>query len=374
MQQRVVLDHCALVLKSCIKDWGPKPFRTFDVWLKEPGFTAMVKGKWESYQVEGNSIFALKEKLKLLKADLKVWNRSVFGCVESDKRRIEMEIENLDGEDDIDTLEDEGRLRRLELLSQLGLVNKKLDSMYRQKARVNWLKHGDLNSKFYHSAIRWRRLKNEVKGVEVDSQWCEELEVVRREAKSLFERRFMATQDFGVHLGSVEFRSLPLEVSRNMVIKFSEEEVKNAVWDCGGSKSPGPDGFNFNFIKSCWEVLKVDVMAAVQLFHTTGSLPKGCNASFIALIPKVRDPSTLDQFKPISLVGVIYKIITKFLSSRMKKIMPLIIDECQSAFICERGLLDSVVMVNEILEEIKRKRKNGVCFKVDFEKAYDSVR
>ena len=137
VQQRVVSDHCALVLKSCIKDWGPKPFRTFDVWLKESGFTTMVKGKWESYQVEGNSIFALKEKLKLLKADLKVWNRSVFGCVEFDKRRIEMEIENLDGEDDIDALEDEGRLRRLELLSQLGIVNKKLDSMYRQKARVN---------------------------------------------------------------------------------------------------------------------------------------------------------------------------------------------------------------------------------------------
>jgi len=54
--------------------------------------------------------------------------------------------------------------------------------------------------------------------------------------------------------------------------------------------------------------------------------------------------------------------------------MPLIIDECQSAFICDRGLLDSVVMANEVLEEIKRKRKSGVCFKVDFEKAYDSVR
>ena len=145
----------------------------------------------------------------------------------------------------------------------------------------------------------------------MNSQWCEEPEVVRREAKSLFEKRFMATQDFGVHLGSVEFRSLPLEVSRNMVVSFTEEEVKNAVWECGGSKSPGPDGFNFNFIKSCWEVLKADVMAAVQLFHTTGSLPKGCNASFIALILKVRDPSSLDQFRPISLVGVIYKIILK---------------------------------------------------------------
>jgi len=331
----------------------------------------MIKVKWESYQVEGNRISALKEKLKLLKADLKEWNIRVFGCVESDKRRIEMEIENLDGEDDIDALEDEGRL---DLLSQLGLVNRKLDSICRQKARVNWLKHGDSNSNFFHSAIRWRRLKNEVKGVVVNSQWCEEPEVVRREAKSIFEKRFMATQDFGVHLGSVEFRTLPLEVSRNMVVNFTEEEVKNAVWECGGSKSPGPDGFNFNFIKSCWEVLKADVMAAVQLFHTTGSLPKGCNASFIALIPKARDPSSLDQFRPISFVGVIYKIITKVLSSHMKNIMPFIIDECQLAFISGRGLLDNVVMANEVLEDIKRNGKSGVCFKVDFEKTYDSVR
>ena len=209
---------------------------------------------------------------------------------------------------------------------------------------------GTLTLNFFHFAIRWRRLKNEVKGVEVDSQWCKEPEVVRREPKLLFEKRFMVTQDFGVHLGSVEFRSLPLEVSRNMVVSFSKEEVKNVVWECGGSKSPGSDGFNFNFIKSCWEVIKVDVMAAMQLFHATGSLPKGCNALFIALIPKVRDPSSLDQFRPISLVGVIYKIITKVLSSHMKKIMSLIIDECQSTFLCDRGLLDSVVMANEVLE------------------------
>ena len=57
----------------------------------------------------------------------------------------------------------------MELLSQLGMADKKLDSIYRQKARANWIKHGDMNYKFFHSAIRWRRLKNEVKGVEVDS-------------------------------------------------------------------------------------------------------------------------------------------------------------------------------------------------------------
>ena len=55
----------------------------------------------------------------------------------------------------------------------------------------------------------------------------------------------------------------------------------------------------------------------------------------------------------------------------MKNIMSFIIDECQSAFISGRGLLDNVVMANEILEDIKRNGKSGVCFKVDFEKAYD---
>ena len=159
-----------------------------------------------------------------------------------------------------------------------------------------------------------------------------------------------------------------------MITSFSEEEVKDAVWQCGGSKSPGPDGFNFNFIKFCWDVIKSDIMAAVHIFHATRSFPKGCNASFIALVPKVRDPSSLDQFRPISLVGAIYKIITKILSRRMKKVMSSIIDDCQSAFLSDRGLTDSVVMTNEILEEIRINKRSGVCFMVDFEKAYDSVR
>jgi len=95
----------------------------------------------------------LKDKLKLLKADLKVWNRSIFGCLESNKKRIVLEIKELDGNDDNDVLEGNGNMRRMELFSQLGLVDKKLDSIYKQKARVNWFKYGDINSKFFHSAI-----------------------------------------------------------------------------------------------------------------------------------------------------------------------------------------------------------------------------
>ena len=115
-------------------------------------------------------------------------------------------------------------------------------------------------------------------------------------------------------------------------------------------------------------------MAALPLFHETGSIPKGCNASFIALVPKVRDSSKLEQYRPISLVGALYKIISKVLASTMKKVLPFLIDECQSAFVKGIRILDSVLMAIEVVKDLRRNGRRGLCLKVDFEKAYDSVR
>jgi len=160
----------------------------------------------------------------------------------------------------------------------------------------------------------------------------------------------------------------------SLVEGFTETEVRDAVWQCEGSKSPEPDGFNFNFLKKGWEVVKEDFMEVMNLFNETGYIPKGCNSSFIALVPKVRNPVFLDQFRPISLVGALYKIISKVLAERIKKVLPTVIDDCQSAFLKNRGILDSVLMANEVIEDIRRRGQSGLCLKVDFEKAYDSVR
>jgi len=67
---------------------------------------------------------------------------------------------------------------------------------------------------------------------------------------------------------------------------FSEEEIRDVVWFCDGSKSPGTNGFNMNFIKKSWDFLKDDIVAAATIFHENGFIPKGCKASFVALIPK----------------------------------------------------------------------------------------
>jgi len=156
-----------------------------------------------------------------------------------------------------------------------------------------------------------------------------------------------------------------------LIVDFSEEEIRVAVWRCDSCKSPDPDGFNFGFLKFCWDIVKNDMLAAVKDFAVNGHWPRGTNASFLCLIPKVENPQQLGEFRPISLVGCLYKIISKTLSVRLKKVISKVINVRQSTFLEGRGLLNSVLVANEVLKEYKR-RKSCVFFKINYKKAYDS--
>ncbi|XP_068497930.1 uncharacterized protein [Phaseolus vulgaris] len=103
---RQISDHCALVLKSNVVDWSPKPFRFLDIWQEDKEFENFIKSKWESYVVQGNEIIVLKEKLKMLKSDLKGWNKDVFGHTEKIKLDILRNIQELDMRDDVDSLDE----------------------------------------------------------------------------------------------------------------------------------------------------------------------------------------------------------------------------------------------------------------------------
>nr|GEX84645.1 RNA-directed DNA polymerase, eukaryota [Tanacetum cinerariifolium] len=88
----------------------------------------------------------------------------------------------------------------------------------------------------------------------------------------------------------------------------TKEEVKKAVWDCGSDKSPGPDGFSFSFFRHFWSTIEKDIFEAVDYFFTNGDIPNGCNSNFIALISKIIDANMVKEFRPISLIGSLYKV------------------------------------------------------------------
>lgn len=110
---------------------------------------------------------------------------------------------------------------------------------------------------------------------------------------------------------------------------FTCKEVKNIVWAYANYKEPGPDGFTFSFIKRCWYKIGEDICMAIWYFAEHSVLNPGSNASFVTLITKCNDPLNISDFHPINLIMSVRKIISKFRTERIKKIMPSIISKEQ---------------------------------------------
>ena len=113
-------------------------------------------------------------------------------------------------------------------------------------------------------------------------------------------------------------------------------EISNALFQIGPLKAPGPDGFPARFFQRNWGLIQEEVISGVLEFFRTGIMPEGVNDTCIVLIPKVLHPSKLQEFRPISLCNVIYKVVSKCLVNRLRPLLQDIISPSQSAFIPDR--------------------------------------
>lgn len=108
-------------------------------------------------------------------------------------------------------------------------------------------------------------------------------------------------------------------------------------------------------------------------FEENGQFFTGCNSTFITLIPKVKDPLIISDYRLTSLVGCQYKILSKILAERLKKVLPSVILDCQSAFVVGRQILDGALVANEAVCWSKKNKKRLLLFKADFAKAFGCI-
>ena len=242
-----------------------------------------------------------------------------------------------------------------------------------QQSRSRWLKDGDANSKYFHSMLSSRRRRNSIVSLMVNGNLVEGVQPIRNAFFSHFQEHFAAQNILRLGAENLLFKQLSYAEGRSLILPFTEAEVKVAVWDCDSFKSPGPDGVNIGFIKDFWEDIKGDVMRFISEFHRNDKLSRGINSTFIALIPKVDNPQRLNDFRPIALVGCLYKILSKVLANRLRLIIGRVVSDTQTTFVKERQILDGILIANEVVDEAQKSNKELILFKVDFEKAYDSV-
>ncbi|GKA88918.1 RNA-directed DNA polymerase, eukaryota [Tanacetum coccineum] len=128
---------------------------------------------------------------------------------------------------------------------------------------------------------------------------------------------------------------------------LSPKEIRVAVWACGADKSPGPDGFSFEFFRKFWSLIGPDMFP---------------------------DSKFVSDYRPISLIGSLYTVVTKILTLRLSLVISDLISDVQTAFLPNRQILDGPFILNELLSWCKFKKQQTLVFKVDFAKAYDSIK
>nr|GEV00511.1 RNA-directed DNA polymerase, eukaryota [Tanacetum cinerariifolium] len=206
-------DHCPILLRDDISDYGATPFRFYHSWFKLNGFEQMVINTWNSISLEDrNGMIHFKKKLQLLKKEIRSW---VANYKKDQSRSV------------IKSTEDCDRV---------------------QKAKIQWAIEGDENSKFYHGIINRKRANLSIKGIMVDGEWLSKFLIPK---------------------------SSKLDQAADLEIPITRDEIRTDVWNCGDNKSPGPDGFTFEFFRKFWDVIGADFVLQLNGSSNIARLLRG---------------------------------------------------------------------------------------------------
>ncbi|XP_059624654.1 uncharacterized protein LOC132267514 [Cornus florida] len=289
----MVSDHITILLDCGGVRRRRTPFCFENMWLRLWDFKERVHYWWTGYEVRRNPSFRLASKIMLLKGDLKKWNKEVFGNLIWRKNRIIQKIVDIDKKEGKGFLSATDSNRWAECKVEFGETVMMEEIYWRQKSRALWLTEGDRN-----------RLANAHRRGNHISRICFDGNMVTRDED--VQAGFVAILD------GLEFDEISSEDKEWLERPFREEEVLEALRSCEGDKAPRPDGFTLAFFQHNWEVVKPDVMGALSSFFSDGVFEKSLNASFIDLIPKKSVVFDVKDFRPISLMGVIYKIFSTY--------------------------------------------------------------
>nr|GEX76195.1 nucleotide-binding alpha-beta plait domain-containing protein [Tanacetum cinerariifolium] len=252
---------------------------------------------------------------EIVTSEIREWNTTSRSSVTMTKAQCKNDLEAIDNIIDRGNGGEEEISKRVEIINKLHDIDNLQSMEIAQKAKIKWAVEGDENSSFFHGMLNKKRNILNVWGVMVDGVWVDNSNRVKQEFFDHFNARFCQPghKDASIQM---EFpKKLSDEKLRKIKCDVTNDETKRAVY-----------------------------------FFLYSDIPKGCNSSFIALIPKIQNANLVKDFRLISLIGSLYKIIAKIMANRLVGVLSNIVNEVQSAFIADIQILDGPFILNEAIQ------------------------
>ncbi|XP_021762980.1 uncharacterized protein LOC110727706 [Chenopodium quinoa] len=277
-------DHCPIFISP--NGFVPleavnRPFRFQAAWLTHEKFSDFIHEKWDSTA-------PLVPKLKALSSDLQLWNKEIFHNIFREKRNLMARIEGIKKK--LSHKRNSGLIKLVaKLRRELDTVLNQEELMWYQKARVDWLKHGDRNTTFFQMSTVVRRWKNNIVAIKnQEDQWVYDKDQVKGIVVDYFANLFKDE-------GNEEEQDIPSGVSTefehsdwcNLVRPFTKCDIELAVNSLGSLKAPGPDGFQAIFYQKNWELVAPNVYAMALPTLEGRGLPDTINETFLVLLIKL---------------------------------------------------------------------------------------
>lgn len=187
-------------------------------------------------------------------------------------------------------------------------------------AKVTDVLLGDNNTKYYHMVANGKKRKKRILFLDQDEGKIEGNIALKSYITKFYKNLFGPPEDTSITLDESRIEDIPQvtnEENEFLTAPFSEDEIRGAVFEMEHNKAPGPDGFPAEFYQNFWEVIKDDLMNLFRDFHV-GDLPLfSLNFGIITLLPKVHEANRIQQYRPICLLNVSFKIFTKVATNRI---------------------------------------------------------
>jgi hypothetical protein len=212
-------------------------------------------------------------------------------------------------------------------------------------------------AKFFHLIAKGRKRRVKNPCLIHDGASVNDSESINKIMSSYYKDLFSPSVYSSINVSNLNMNPLSDTDISLLTAPFNINEIKEVVFEMKHNRAPGPDGFPSDFFQNFWELIHMDIWNLFKDFYDGNLDIERLNYGMVTLLPKVDNTIDMKNFRPICLLNVCYKIITKVLNNRLASCITKVISDSQYGFIKGRYIMDGVVSLNEILHKVKRKNK-----------------